>query len=478
MPRRSGGGGFRSQLRGRQPGQYRRGGQKGGRRKGPRQPQGPSHKQLIKAIRRACTEGDGASAVAALRRAVEQRVLLDAKTLQQVVEGFVKVGLFAEARSVLLLVRPGTSLSPLGLKAILSSLPQIHAIDDAMATGLVDDLCAMAHFNAGPSFREFFRTRARWAVLEFVSEARSALESIERQSPSTLERRGKVKLRCTFEKGMKGGEIVVRSSSRKPEFGRGFCSGDAVRIAEMGSTAAYEGVVVREMPLILKLADKRGNAALLRGGGGGGGGGMGGGYGAPPAGWRVDKMANAISYTRSIAALTYLTSRPDDAVAGGKGNKKSGEQQLAKNNPRPAEEITRALCESLSTQQVPSPLHPGQLAAYCASPCVDHIGRPVQGTGSAESFNGPTAGLNASQRIALGAATSRRLSLVQGPPGTGKTAVAVRILTYWARSGVHGRGAVLCCSDSNIAGECMVVCTVTYHFFSFLSCESPHNYII
>jgi hypothetical protein len=329
---------------------------------------------------------------------VEHRVLFDAKTLQQVVEGFVKVGLFPLARSVLLVARPGTTLSPLGLKAILSNLPQIHAIDDAMATGLVDDLCAMAHFNAGPSFREFFRTRARWAVLEFASEARSALESIERQSPSTLERRGKVKLRCTFEKGMKAGEIVVRSSSPKPEFGRGFCSGDAVRVAQMGSAAAYEGVVVREMPLILKLVDSRGNTALLRGGGGMGtsmGGGAGGGYGAPPgmaSGWRVDKMANVISFTRSIAALTYLTSTLDDAVAGGNGKKKSGEQQLAKNNPRPAEEITRALCESLSTQRVPSPLHPGQLAAYCAAPCVDHIGRPVQGTGSAESFNGPTAG--------------------------------------------------------------------------------------
>ena len=430
-------------------GRGRRHGHGGGRGRGRRKGKGgggrgqrPSSKQLIKAIRRACDASDGSGAVAALRRAVENRVMLDATTLQQVVEGFVKCGLYPEARSALLLARQGTVLSPLGLKGILCGIPQVHAMDDAMATGLVDDLCARSSFNAGTAHREYFRTRARWAVLEFVHETRSALENIATKDPGTLERRGRAKLRCTFEKGIKKGELVVRSPSRSQGHGRGFLSGDAVRVAPMDGRWAFEGSIVREMPLIIKLLNPRGNAAAL---------------GAAQSGeaWRVDKMANQISFVRSIAALTYLTSLPTDAQAGN-GGKKNKQQVTAKNDPRPALPIMTALCSSLSSATLPSPLAPGQLGDICASPVVDSMGRPIQGTGNAESYNGPTAGLNASQRNALAAATSRRVTLVQGPPGTGKTAVAVRILTYWARSGTHSRGAILCASDSNIAVDNML----------------------
>ena len=50
----------------------------------------------------------------------------------------------------------------------------------------------------------------------------------------------------------------------------------------------------------------------------------------------------------------------------------------------------------------------------------------------------------------LKALLSRRLGLVQGPPGTGKTATATTIVAQWVRSRAFN-GAVLCCSDSNIA---------------------------
>ena len=62
-------------------------------------------------------------------------------------------------------------------------------------------------------------------------------------------------------------------------------------------------------------------------------------------------------------------------------------------------------------------------------------------------------GLNGSQRLAVYGAATNRLTLVQGPPGTGKTAVAIRILTHWARI---SNGPVLATSDSNIAVDNLV----------------------
>ncbi|KAJ1617727.1 P-loop containing nucleoside triphosphate hydrolase protein [Pavlovales sp. CCMP2436] len=57
------------------------------------------------------------------------------------------------------------------------------------------------------------------------------------------------------------------------------------------------------------------------------------------------------------------------------------------------------------------------------------------------------ADLNPSQAEAVEKACTRRLTLIQGPPGTGKTAVSVRILQAWCRSGAK----CLATSDSNIA---------------------------
>ena len=74
------------------------------------------------------------------------------------------------------------------------------------------------------------------------------------------------------------------------------------------------------------------------------------------------------------------------------------------------------------------PLSGSELALLCETPVENpETGRPVVGTGDYPSADGPTAGLNASQRRALAAATSRSLTLVQGPPGTGKTYIAKRL---------------------------------------------------
>ena len=64
-----------------------------------------------------------------------------------------------------------------------------------------------------------------------------------------------------------------------------------------------------------------------------------------------------------------------------------------------------------------------------------------------------TEDLNISQRNAIKAALSRRLTLIHGPPGTGKTHTAVSIVQAWLNAGC---GPVLCTSDSNTAVDNLV----------------------
>ncbi|CAD7974433.1 unnamed protein product [Amoebophrya sp. A25] len=59
--------------------------------------------------------------------------------------------------------------------------------------------------------------------------------------------------------------------------------------------------------------------------------------------------------------------------------------------------------------------------------------------------------LSDSQREALEAATSRRITLIQGPPGTGKTYCGAAIVGSFISSHPHVR--VLACADSNVAAD-------------------------
>ena len=68
-------------------------------------------------------------------------------------------------------------------------------------------------------------------------------------------------------------------------------------------------------------------------------------------------------------------------------------------------------------------------------------------------------GLNPSQRQAVAAAASRRLTLIQGPPGTGKTRCSIAILATWVDQMAlrcQPNEKVLATSGSNIAVDNLV----------------------
>ena len=64
-----------------------------------------------------------------------------------------------------------------------------------------------------------------------------------------------------------------------------------------------------------------------------------------------------------------------------------------------------------------------------------------------------TRSLNPSQRSALEAALTKRVSLIQGPPGTGKTVTSATIVYHLAQ---QGQGQVIVCAPSNVAVDQLV----------------------
>eukprot|EP00750_Incisomonas_marina_P003349 INCI13076.1.p1 GENE.INCI13076.1~~INCI13076.1.p1 ORF type:complete len:1039 (+),score=142.01 INCI13076.1:179-3295(+) len=495
------------------------------KKKLPRKPKGPSMKQLTKRIRTAANAialGTGDSN--ALQRTLDeasrwQMTVLDGKTVQQVALEFCRTGLLDQATETVRKIRSGDSLSAAGVAQILSSLPASVEIPPLRGASFVDELLAKTEFADGAVCHEYFRTRARWVVLEYLQESQDARDKMKRIPVDKLVRMGHTVLADTVEKGMKNDELVFRYDSRanRAEDGRRTLQGgDLVQIRFMGNGASstasesmgsaqspsppslcVEATVELGMPLICKPVLKAHLNKVLQVG-----------SNAPASTrmqWRVDKLANNIQFQRQMRAILTLSTLTTDRAASGTKktqNKKAG----GKNDPRPAREICLAITEScylssfnsdgtphasptlpnslssrwgaprpgaLTSDRVgevsaasdasataPSPRGPVLLsghpiASLCGASCLNQFGQPMPGTRGLDL--GASRGLNPSQAAALAAATSRRLTLVQGPPGTGKTQVSVRILQYWVRSGCHAsttggaRGAILACSDSNIA---------------------------
>ena len=299
-----GGGGVAAAARGGRGGGRHNGRRAGGGRrygqarpqKKKRMPKPPSRKALMKDIRKSCdNRGIGSAAVlSSLDRAKQFGARLDASVFQTVLEALAGIGgraVVDEMRAVVELREHGVVLSPAGVHKIVLALPQCQSVDAIASAEIVDILVGASNFQAGPHAKEYYRTRARWCVLEFFGEAAGVLEGIEKYDPSQLARMGKCIFGASVEKAKKKNECVFRNGNSGGGLARREIStGDSVRVtqyeaghrAETAATAAssdsavaddsssspkesvWEGEVVMERPLIVKFLEKSAAEEVLR----------------------------------------------------------------------------------------------------------------------------------------------------------------------------------------------------------------------
>jgi hypothetical protein len=182
---------------------------------------------------------------------------------------------------------------------VLLALPQQHKFPPLLGAELVDALTGLVDFGGSAALQAYFRTRSRWAVLEFLEEARSALEGIERSSPQQLVSQGKAMVGLQFGgPGMKSGEVtfVVQDGGRGADaFRRGVQSGDYVLVSPVGRSAAQPVEMTVERtgsPLVMKLLDRTFLNKVVAS------------YGrandSSGGSYRVDKLANRVSFARQL----------------------------------------------------------------------------------------------------------------------------------------------------------------------------------
>ena len=114
---------------------------------------------------------------------------------------------------------------------------------------------------------EYYQTRSRWAVLEFLEEAKSTRENLRKRGDDFGIRNGTSVLNLELcEAGKKSGELVWRERQSYQGDRRGVKSGDCVQITNPGVPGmAVECTVERRSdPLILKPVNRNDNKRLLQ----------------------------------------------------------------------------------------------------------------------------------------------------------------------------------------------------------------------
>lgn len=128
--------------------------------------------KLFKDLRRAAENRDMAACHEIFEKSKEAGLSAKPQQVRELVKMVVRCGEIDLAMEILPTIRNNgdNPLTILDTKEILSDLPQCFDILPMKGGELVDALTRMTAFYT-PSSSEYFRTRARWAVLEFLEEA-------------------------------------------------------------------------------------------------------------------------------------------------------------------------------------------------------------------------------------------------------------------------------------------------------------------
>jgi len=167
--------------------------------------------------------------------------------------------------------------------------------------------------------------------------------------------------------------------------------------------------------------------------------------------YRIDKLANRMGFNRQLESARIVAAPAEVNNSNRKQTRPSDELITAITAMDENIEMLGVINGELNNNNVGTT----STAEICARAVAQHAKDDGDEQENIRAYSrvqldntGVLEGLNASQRLAVYGAATNRLTLVQGPPGTGKTAVAIRILSHWAKI---SNGPVLATSDSNIA---------------------------
>jgi len=418
-------------------------------------------------VRLHCETSDLVKVVESLENPMNSDFVLDAPTLEATMKTFVVAAQFEDALKCLKNNTRSDTLDALQTERILASLPQNLRNSSAFtAADMINQLCIATNFKNGQTARAYFLRIVRGIALEFLEEATSARDRICSAHCERLVRTGQCVVDAQLRKGRRETEILVNPGHQLGVFipeimdSRGIQAGDAVSIlpyagpypmsAESLDRNMVEATVTNASPLIIRLHDKtnRQLQKMLC-------------DPAPGNVYRIDKLANRMGFNRQLEAARIVAAPPDQSSNAKKDQQRPSDQLITAITAMD-ENIDNIMLGAVngSFNQRSKNVGTTSTAELCAQAVPMDARMDNEEEDSIRAYSrlaldktGQLDGLNSSQRLAVHQAVTNRLTLVQGPPGTGKTAVAIKIMSHWAKT---SNSPVLATSDSNIAVDNLV----------------------